>query len=104
MPIKSFWIELTAINFLSYWKHAGKSKVYYDYMVRDYLDYLAARENTSVYASGTLEAMNLGDAWVSKAKTALARAQKACGLESTDPTSAGDEWQKIFGQVIPRNP
>ena len=105
VPIKSFWIELVAMDFLAQWEHRGKSTVYYDYMVRDFLIYLVAKAGLSVYAPGTYEAINLGTAWEAKAKTALAQAKSACGYEATSSIdAAGVEWQKLFGTDIPRNP
>lgn len=51
----------------------------------------------------TNELIFLGDAWRSRAKTAYYRAEKACGYEQTNlVVTAGYEWQKIFGQQIPR--
>jgi len=32
VPIKSFWLELLAVQFLDSWKHRGESKTYYDWM------------------------------------------------------------------------
>jgi hypothetical protein len=104
VSLRSFWIELVAIDFLATWPNAGKTAMWYDWMVRDFLAHLISKKNTYVYAPGTREAMNLGDAWVSRADTAFARAKKACELEGTDAEAAGDEWQKIFGTDIPRKP
>lgn len=104
VPLKSFFIELTARSFLATWGNAGKSSTYYDWMVRDYLRYLLTLQNGTVYAPGTGEAMNLGSAWVSRAETALARAIKACEFEFAERRyEAGDEWQKIFGMDIPKH-
>jgi hypothetical protein len=51
----------------------------------------------------TGETIQLGDAWLSKAESAYARALKACDYERDDQdAAAGDEWQKIFGLMIPR--
>lgn len=102
VPIKSFWIELIAVEFLSTWQYYDKSREYYDWMVRDFLSYLVGKENMSLYAPGTYEQMYLGSAWTSKAKSARDRAVKACSLETTDAAAAGDEWQKIFGTDIPK--
>ena len=105
VEMKSFWIEITAINFLKQWEHREKSKTYHDWMVRDYLQYLLSQKNTYIAAPGTYELMNLADKWVSKAESALGRAKKACVHEgSNEPYSAGDEWQKIFGSDMPRVP
>lgn len=102
VPIKSFLIELIAIEFLSTWEHKGKSRIYHDYMVRDFLSYLKDKRNSFVLVPGTVEIMLLGDAWYSKAVTAHDRSVKACSLEVTDTGAAGDEWRKIFGYDMPR--
>lgn len=103
VPIKSFWIELTAMDFLRQWAYAGNSSIYYDWIVRDYLKYLCDHANTYVYAPGTGEQMALGNAWESRAKSARDRAIKACEYEANNSDSAaGEEWQKIFGTEIPR--
>lgn len=105
VEIKSFWVELTAVSFLGQWKYKAKSAVYYDWMIRDYLAYLLTKKNSYVYAPGTGELMNLGEKWESKGISALSRATKACEFETREmPLSAGDEWQKIFGTYIPRDP
>lgn len=101
--IKSFWIELTAVSFLSQWGYAAESMYYYDWMVRDYLEFLVSKKNAYIYAPGTYEAMYLGERWESKASSALTRAKKACEYEAKDQAyNAGDEWQKIFGTDMPR--
>lgn len=102
VPLKSFWIELIAVDFLRNWEHRDKSKHYYDWMVRDFLKYLESKANGNLYAPGTYETMYIGSAWLTKATSARLRAEKACTLETTDPIAAGDEWQKIFGADIPK--
>jgi hypothetical protein len=105
VEIKSFWIELTAVTFLGQWQYADKSTIYYDWMVRDYLNYLVNQKNSYVLAPGTSEVMFLGERWESKASSALFRAKKACEYEGdAQPYNAGDEWQKIFGPDMPRVP
>ena len=102
VPIKSFHIELLVQEFLpqSSWKN--HDHFYYDWLVRDFLRYLITRSNTWVYAPGTFESMNLGDNWLSRARTALSRAEKACEFEYSDwVNSAGTEWQKLFGSAVP---
>jgi hypothetical protein len=103
VPIKSFYLEILAIEFLNNWVHRGQSKSYYDWMVRDFLEFLVGKANGFVFAPGTYEIMPLGDAWKSKAESAHARAKKACDYEATNSDYlAGDEWQKIFGNFIPK--
>jgi hypothetical protein len=103
VPLKSFHIELLAIDFLSTWGNRGKSTTWYDYMSRDFFEFILKRQNTHVYAPGTGEAMYLGSSWASRAETALSRARKACTHEANSEwAQAGDEWQKIFGADIPK--
>lgn len=102
VPLKSFHLELCAMNFISGWGNAGKSKVYYDWMVRDFFAYLLSQQNRFVHAPATGEAMFLGSAWHTKAQTAYSRAIKACNYESINSDKAGDEWQKVFGWDIPK--
>ncbi|MFN4057783.1 MAG: SMODS domain-containing nucleotidyltransferase [Roseinatronobacter sp.] len=103
VPLKSFWIELIAIEFLQTWEHRDKSSTYYDWMVRDFLKHLEGKVYGNVYAPGTYEQMYLGNAWLSKAQSARQRAEKACNLEKDYPYTAGEEWQKIFGTDIPKS-
>jgi hypothetical protein len=100
VPLKSFWIELLVVSCLLQWQHAGQSKLYYDWIVRDFLSYLVNQAYGSVYAPGTGERMYLGDAWKSRAVSARDRAIKACEYESQNAFLARPEWQKIFGMYI----
>lgn len=105
VPLKSFYIELLAIDFIATWGNRGKSTTWYDYMCRDFFAFLIARQNGYIFAPGTGEAIGIGSAWVSRTETALGRAKKACTHEANQETGlAGDEWQKIFGTDIPRYP
>jgi hypothetical protein len=104
IPLKSFLIELLAIEFITTWEHRGKSTVFYDWMVRDFFYFLKNKNQwSSVYVPGTYETIYLGDTgWQNRAETAYNRAVKACDFEKNDmPNSAGSEWQKIFGTDIP---
>lgn len=102
VPLKSFWIEMLAVDFLSSWEHSGKSRVYYDWMVRDFLKYLVNKANSYLWVPGTYELIWIGDAWKSRAESARVRAVKACEYESdNDSIMAGIEWQKIFGDDMP---
>jgi Second Messenger Oligonucleotide or Dinucleotide Synthetase domain len=102
VPLKSFFIELLAIEFLAYYQHKDKSTTYYDWITRDFLHYLVDHAQASVMVPGTFEFINLGSAWKSKAESARDRAIKACEYESAGKNyEAGTEWQKIYGTDIP---
>lgn len=103
VPLRSFLIELTAVDFLEKWGYSGKSSLYYDWMTRDYFEYLLNVQGRLVFAPGTFEPLYLGHSWVSKVEMALLRARKACNFEGDGlSVSAGEEWQKIFGTDIPK--
>jgi hypothetical protein len=103
VPIKSFWLELIAIDFLAWWQYRDKSTTYYDWMVRDFFGHLIGKANSYLSVPGTGEIMWIGDSWKSKAESAQGRAVKACKYEAdNNPYYAGDEWQKIFGDFIPK--
>jgi len=98
VPIKSLVIELTAVKFLENWQYYDKSSVYYDWMIRDYFEKLVNSTNDWCFIPGTIEILNYGDSWESKAKTALNNAKKACDCEDDkDSFDASYEWRKIFG-------
>ena len=101
VSIKSFVIELGAVNFLKMWKYYDKSSVYYDWMIRDFFRELLEYVNDSCEIPGINEKISYGDEWESKARTALTIAEKACAFESEKDNkeyrSATQEWKKIFG-------
>lgn len=104
VPLKSFLIELLAMDFLASWQYKGNSTVYYDWMVRDFFLFLKNKSQwSSVIVPGTYESIYLGDTgWQSRAESAYNRAVKAIEYETSNmPYSAGGEWQKIFGDDIP---
>ena len=104
VPIKSFHLELLAIEYLeqSLWRFNGM--FWYDWLVRDFFVFMYSRANTIISIPGTGELIWLGDDWKSKAESAYYRAFKACNYEDQSLMYiAGDEWQKIFGTNIPRS-
>lgn len=103
VPIKSFQLELLAADFI------GKSPwrlydfFYFDWIIRDFFAYLYTKANLSVVVPGTHETIYLGNEWQSRTETAYYRAEKACKCEKINLVeTAGEEWQKIFGQQVPR--
>lgn len=103
VPIKSFYLELLAIEFLDQWKYKDRSYFFYDWMCRDFFTWLVTKANSFVMTPGTWDIIWIGEAWKSRAENAGGRALKACDYErANDMLNAGDEWQKIFGTDIPR--
>ncbi len=105
VPLKSFYLELLAVDFLRQSEWKMKDYYYYDWIMRDFFKYLKTKENGYIFAPGTYEALYLGDEWKSRCDSAYDRALKACDYEHDDYINlAGLEWQKIFGNQIPQDP
>jgi hypothetical protein len=67
-----------------------------------FLGFLIDKANATV-VSPTWSAVSLGDAWKSRAETALQRASKALDFESNDEMEkASEEWKKLFGDDFPK--
>jgi|SRR5579863_8854950 len=102
-PLKSFQLELLAADFLGKSPWRFNNFFYFDWIIRDFFLYLYHRANSIILVPGTSEQIYLGNEWQSRAQSAYSRAVKACGHEKNNLVEdAGEEWQKIFGQQIPR--
>jgi len=106
VPMKSFWLELLAVNFIDQWGYKGKGYGWYDWMVRDFFIWLDAKGQSSynfLSVPGTGELLSIGNAWASKASSAKDRANKAIQYDAEKlPCTSGGEWQKIFGPDMPQ--
>lgn len=103
VPIKSFYLELLAIEFLDQCQWRNHDFFYYDWISRDFFSWVITKANTYLWAPGTYDPLWLGEEWKSRAESAYARAVKACDYErANDMANAGDEWQKIYGTDIPK--
>ena len=99
--LKSFQIELIAIDFLATVTYSLNTRCLYDFLITDFFGYLVGKANGWVTISGTHEIVCLGAAWLSRAQTAYDRAVKATSYENAEmPSSARGEWQKLFGTDI----
>jgi hypothetical protein len=108
VPLKSFWLELLAEDFISSWQYHGNGATYYDWMARDFLSYVRGKVDGWVLVPGTYEILWLGNDWKSKADSAYERAVKACKYEADQESSTKDvdawwEWRNIFGEDVPMN-
>lgn len=104
VSLKSFCIEILVQNFLKSYQYRDKSSVYFDWMVRDFFEYLVGFGKSplsfygiTIYHPTTYESINIGSEWHSKAEMALLRSKKAIEYGDTYPTLALIEWKKIFG-------
>jgi hypothetical protein len=103
VPIKSFCLEQLGLEFLAQWHCVRLGVFWYDWMMRDFFRFMLSRQN----GWGTLPVSNelffYGNAWVSRAETALKNSSSACWYEQYSLNElAGEEWQKVFGSRIPQ--
>jgi hypothetical protein len=105
VPIKSFQLELVAAEFLAQSPWRQCDYFWFDWIVRDFFFYLYHQANNRISIPG-IPALNfLGNDWQSRVVTAWSHATKACDYEQSNYVeAAGEEWQKIFGQDIPKRP
>ncbi len=104
VPLKSFQLELLAADFLQQSPWRQNDFFYFDWICRDFFAYLYFRANTFVTVPDTLERIFLGEEWQSRCESAYRRAFRACENEKINCVeAAGEEWQKIFGLLIPRS-
>jgi hypothetical protein len=103
VPIKSFHLEAVVKDILSLRSYGASDEFWFDWLVRDALEHLISHANGWFSLPATGETVFLGSAWLSKARTAYQRALKACDYERDNyEWLAGDEWQKLFGTMIPQ--
>lgn len=98
VEMRSVCLEIAAVVFVDQWEHKGKGIHYYDFMIRDFFQFLLRYVNGLARPAGLDDWIPLGDYWESKAQSAYTRACKACGSEHADDSiSAMLDWQKVFG-------
>jgi hypothetical protein len=98
VEMKSICLEVAVGVFVKQWTYRDKSLFWYDWMVRDFFEFLSSYVNGWARPAGSDEQIDLGDAWASKCESAHNRALKACEYEQQDNEwAAAQEWQKIFG-------
>jgi hypothetical protein len=102
VPMKSFVIERMALHFLDQWSYSHHDVFYYDWMIRDFFAWLLRFVNGDLTMPVTREVIQLGNEWQVRAQRAHANAVSACQHEySNYGAVAGEDWQKIFGTLIP---
>lgn len=94
-------IDTLAYKFLdSTTEYDDKSYTYYDYMVRDFFEYLSNEPNQSYYlAPGSNQQVKVKKKFQAKAK----KAYKLCltAIEAGEQVGANSKWKKVFGRAFP---
>lgn len=104
VPIKGLLIDTLAYRFLINWDNKDKLYLYYDWMSRDFFEYLKDQNATQEiwYAVGSGQPINNSDNFRYKATTAYNKAVDAIQLESDDKKgSSKQKWREIYGYRFP---
>lgn len=104
VPIPGILIDTLAYNFISTWENNDKSFLYYDFMTRDFLNYLSKMDSKQTYwlTPGSRRYAYRNGNFETKAKNSYADAIKAIEYETNSKSfSAKQEWRKIFGSYFP---
>jgi hypothetical protein len=102
VPLKSFVLERLALHFLAQWSYSYHDVFWYDWMIRDFFEWLLQFVNGNLTMPLTREVIPLGKEWQVRAQRAHANAVSACEHEyGNRGRLAGEDWQKIFGVEIP---
>ena len=106
VPIGGLLIDTLAYQFIINWENRDKSYLYYDFMCRDFFEFMADQSTDQEYwtAPGSGQRVDAGGQFQYKAKRCYNIALQAIEHETATPTrerSAKQEWREIFGTSFP---
>jgi hypothetical protein len=104
VPIKGLLIDTLAYRFLTNWSEKDKSYLYYDWMSRDFFEYLKNqdKDQTVWYAIGSNQPIYNADNFRYKATIAYNKSLEAIQLQSEDKErSSKRKWREIYGYRFP---
>ncbi|PIR38563.1 MAG: nucleotidyltransferase [Alphaproteobacteria bacterium CG11_big_fil_rev_8_21_14_0_20_39_49] len=100
VPISGMLIDTLAYSFIQTWKYKDKSYTYYDWMFRDFLEFLFGLSETQEYwlAPGSKKAVYKKDNFHYKAKTSYNMSLDAIEyMRKNMEYSAIQRWKEILG-------
>ena len=106
VPIGGLLVDTLAYQFIGSWEHRHKSYLYYDFMCRDFFDFMAGQDRTQEYwkAPGSGQRVAPKGQFQYKSKRAYNLACEAIQHETANPKqewSAKRKWGEIFGISFP---
>lgn len=106
VPMGGLLIDTLAYNFMKSWQYKDKSYLYYDYMSRDFFEYLASQDPNKKYwlAVGSNQYVYRKGPFEAKAKKCYLLAVEAIAYETANPkqeSSAKRKWREIYGTEFP---
>lgn len=100
VPMSGLLIDTLAGRFLSGWQYAGKSYLYYDYLTRDFFDFLRKEDDSKAYwyAIGSNQLVYNQGPFHCAAERAYNNAMSAIQNEvQNNEWTANYYWQLIYG-------
>jgi hypothetical protein len=104
VPIGGLLIDTLAYNFLKDWEHKDKSYTYYDWMTRDFFEYLKNRNEEQLHwiSPGGKQYVYRKGKFEYKAKQCYNKALEAIEYEGKNQEwSANQKWREIYGTKFP---
>lgn len=106
VPIGGLLVDTLAYQFIEKWQHRDKSYMYYDYMCRDFFDFMANQDKDKEYwrAPGSGQYVYGKGLFQWKARRCHNLALEAIEHETAQPKrewSAKQKWRDIFGPGFP---
>ncbi|MHB9025669.1 MAG: SMODS domain-containing nucleotidyltransferase [Armatimonadota bacterium] len=104
VPIGGLLIDTLAYQFINNWLYKDKSYFYYDYMSRDFFEFMSGQNSTQTYwlAPGSGQYVWKIGAFQSKASQCHTFALSAIQCDSDKKYwSAQQKWREIFGTAFP---
>ena len=104
VPMSGMLIDTLAFQFIASWAHRDKSYLYYDFMTRDFFNFLAGQDSAKTYwlAHGSGSYVYRQGPFEYKARQAELRALEAIAHQSANQDwSAKQKYREIYGTVFP---
>ena len=103
VPIGGLLIDTLAYQFIGSWYHRDKSFLYYDFMCRDFFEYMAKQDQNQMHwkAPGSGQYVYTKGLFQYKAKRCFNLSLDAIACESNGREwSAKQRWREIFGTTF----
>ena len=103
VPISGLLIDTLAYNFMKNWGNKDKSYLYYDFMSRDFFEYLKNQDAEKSYwlAPGSNQRVYRIGNFEYKAKQCYNLSLEAIEKEKDYPYTAKSKWREIYGTKFP---
>jgi hypothetical protein len=100
VPMGGLLIDTLAYQFIKQWAHRNESYLYYDYMTRDFFEYLKNQDENKTYwlAVGSGQYVYKKGDFQYKALRGFNISEEAIDYEQREmPASANGKWREIYG-------